>query len=84
MPQRNQTVTFKLYKTPTGDEFLWGRTYAVLLDANGLFNTELSDAAGNEVEGGTHPVLKNALADAANGTLYIGLTVNGMGGEILL
>ncbi|MGI6099708.1 MAG: hypothetical protein GX174_09220 [Lentisphaerae bacterium] len=81
--QLNQTVTFKLYKTPTGDDFLWGRTYAVLLDANGLFNVELSDAAGNAVEGASQPSLKDALADAANDTLYIGLTVNGMGGEIL-
>ncbi len=82
LPERNQTVTFKLYQTPTGDGFLWGRTYAVLLDTNGLFNAEISDAAGTEVEGGSKPVLKDALADAANGTLYIGLTVSGMGGEI--
>jgi microcystin-dependent protein len=82
LPQRNQTVTFKLYTTPLGSEFLWGRTYAVLLDTNGLFNVELSDESGSTVEGGTHPVLKNALAVAADATLYIGLTVNGMGGEI--
>ena len=82
LPSHNQSVTFKLYKTPTGSDFLWGRTYAVLLDTNGLFNVELSDAAGGEVEGGSHPVLRDALADAANGILYIGLTVVGMGGEI--
>ncbi len=82
LPDRNQMVTFKLYKTPAGAEFLWGRTYAVLLDDNGLFNVELSDELGSAVEGSTHSVLKDALADAANSTLYIGLTVNGMGGEI--
>ena len=82
LPERNQTVTFKLYKTPTGDSFLWGRAYAVLLDTNGLFNAELSDASGTEVSGGSQPLLKDALADAANGTLYVGLTVSGMGGEI--
>ena len=82
LPERNQTVTFKLYTTPAESDFLWGRTYAVLLDTNGLFNVELSDAAGTEVEGGSKPVLKDALADAANGTLYVGLTVGGMGGEI--
>ena len=82
LPERNQTVTFKLYKTPTESDFLWGRTYAVLLDTNGLFNAELSDASGNAVEGATQASLKDALADAANGTLYIGLTVGGMGGEI--
>lgn len=82
LKERNQTVTFKLYKTPTGSDFLWGHTYTVLLDTNGLFNAELSDASGAEVEGGSQPVLKDALADAANGTLYIGLTVNNMGGEI--
>ncbi|MDD4019775.1 MAG: hypothetical protein PHV28_17745 [Kiritimatiellae bacterium] len=82
LPERNQTVTFKLYKTPAGDDFLWGRTYAVLLDTNGLFNAELSDASGTEVSGGSQPLLKDALADAANGTLYVGLTVSGMGGEI--
>lgn len=82
LPERNQTVTFKLYKTPTGDDFLWGRTYAVLLDTNGLFNAELSDASGTEVEGGSQPLLKDALADAANGTLFIGLQVSNLGGEI--
>jgi len=82
LPNRNQTVTFKLYKVPLGGEFLWGRTYAVLLDANGLFNVELSDESGSEVEGGTHSVLKDALADAATSTLYIGLTVHNMGGEV--
>lgn len=78
----NQTVTFKLYKTPTDSNFLWGRTYAVLLDANGLFNVELSDETGAAVEGGAQPTLKAALADAANGNLYIGLQVLNMGGEI--
>ncbi|MGI5869129.1 MAG: hypothetical protein ACOX9C_06790 [Kiritimatiellia bacterium] len=77
----NQSVTFKLYKTPAGGDFLWGRTYAVKLDDNGLFSTELSDALGSPVEG-SPLLLKEALADAANDSLYIGLTVNGMGGEI--
>lgn len=82
LPEQNQIVTFKLYKMPTGDEFLWGRTYAVKLDTNGLFNVEISDASGSAVEGGLHSNLKEAIADAANGSLFIGLTVTGMGGEI--
>ncbi len=82
LPGNNQTVSFKLYDTPAGSAFLWGRTYAVLLDDNGLFNIELSDANGSEIAGGTHPLLKDALSAAANGTLYLGLTVSGLGGEI--
>lgn len=78
----NQTVIFKLYKTASEDDFLWGRKYRVLLDTNGLFNVELTDSDGSEVNGGTKPILGEALADAADGILFIGLTVEGMGGEI--
>ncbi len=79
LTDRNQTITFKLYKTPTGDEVLWSNEIAVLLDEEGIFNVELSDGAGSTAPE-TH--LDDVLADNANGTLYIGLTVSGSSGEI--
>ena len=41
----NQKVEIRLYNSPTGGTPLWGRTYSVLLDANGLFNIEASDGS---------------------------------------
>ena len=43
---KNQTIQFRLYTQAEGGTPVWGRTVAVLLDATGLFNTELSDSAG--------------------------------------
>ena len=51
LPERNQTVEFRLYDSPDGESALWGRTVAVLLDENGLFNAELSDSAGSTAPG---------------------------------
>ena len=42
-------VSFRLYPAATGGSAVWGRTYAVLLDTNGLFNVELTDSAGSVV-----------------------------------
>ena len=74
-----KNVTFKLYHEPTQGVVVWGRTCAVLLDSNGLFNVELSDANGSKL---TAPP---AAVDAALTTvlssppssLYLGVTVEG-------
>ena len=79
---KNRTIEFRLYDSPTGDHVLWGRTYNVLLDDNGLFNTALTDAAGSEINGVTSTGLASILAQNAGTTLYIGLTVDNSSGEI--
>ena len=66
-------VSFRLYPAATGGSAVWGRTYAVLLDTNGLFNVELTDSAGSVVVTGA--VLTAAVS--SNATLYLGLTVSG-------
>ena len=49
---KNRTIEFRIYDGPgTSAQVLWGRAYNVLLDANGLFNTSLTDAAGSEIDG---------------------------------
>lgn len=80
--QKNQSVTFRLYNGPgDGAQALWGRTVAVLLDDDGLFNVELSDNSGDSVEG-LSGTLDDVLAANAGGEIYIGLTVAGSAGEI--
>ena len=79
---KNRTIEFRIYDSPTGDQVLWGRAYSVLLDENGLFNTSLTDAAGSAISGVTGTGLAKVLADNAGTTLYIGLTVDNSSGEI--
>lgn len=80
--EKNKSIEFRLYASAESDmnQALWGRKIAVLLDDNGLFNVELSDANTSEslVENGAS--LDNVIAE--NATLYIGLTVSGSSGEI--
>ena len=76
----NQTVQIRLYNTPTEGNALWGRTYSVLLDTNGLFNVELSDTTGSPLVDGA--ALDKVCADSAATTLYVGLTVDDTSGEI--
>ena len=79
---KNRTVQFRIYDGPTTDNPLWGRAYNVLLDANGLFNTAITDAAGSEIDGVTSTGLATILAQKSGTTLYIGLTVDNSSGEI--
>ena len=79
--QSNKVLSFRLYETPTGPDAIWGRALAVHLDANGLFNVELSDTAGSPVSGSVKTnVLDAVLSKYSN--LYIGLDVEGSTGEI--
>ncbi|MBP5509739.1 MAG: hypothetical protein J6Z49_02350 [Kiritimatiellae bacterium] len=79
---KNRTVQFRIYDGPATDTPLWGRAYNVLLDANGLFNTAITDAAGSEIDGVTSTGLASILARNSGTTLYIGLTVDNSSGEI--
>jgi len=77
-----QTLEIRLYDTATGGTALWGRTYSVLLDANGLFNAEVSDLTGSPLEGTSGDTLDQVFARSASATLYVGLTVDHTSGEI--
>ena len=80
---KNRTIEFRIYDGPgTSAQVLWGRAYNVLLDANGLFNTSLTDAAGSEIDGVPSTGLAGVLARNSGTTLYIGLTVDNSSGEI--
>ena len=77
----NQTVQLRLYDVPTGGSALWGRTYAVRLDTNGLFNVEVSDTTGTKIDPASDATLDPIFA-RTNATVYVGLTVDGTSGEI--
>ena len=80
---KNRTIEFRIYDGPgTSARVLWGHAYSVLLDANGLFNTSLTDAAGSEIDAVPGTGLAGVLAQNSGTTLYIGLTVDSSSGEI--
>ena len=68
-----KTVEFRLYNQAVNGSVLWGRSYAVLLDTNGLFNVELSDEAGSVLVANA----KLQTVIAGNSALYLGLKVSG-------
>lgn len=81
LDNKNVVIEFRLYTDPTSDSAIWGRSYAILLDNDGLFNVELTDLSGSSISG-LDATLDTALADNASEKLYIGLTVQGSSGEI--
>ena len=84
--ERNKAIEFRLYASATGaQDVLWGRKVAVHLDGDGLFNVELSDAAGSKISSLNKTnsldwVLSEHLGK--DKPLYIGLTVENSSGEI--
>ena len=79
----NQTIEFRLYEQATGGTALWGRACSVLLDANGLFNTELGDDTGSALSGvSTSKTLARIVSENADKPLYVGVTVADTSGEI--
>ena len=82
LQQPQQVIAFRLYGQASGGTALWGRSLAVLLDEQGLFNVELSDANGSALGDATNASLADALKSARGGSLYVGLTVEGSSGEI--
>ena len=77
-----QTVEFRLYDQATGGTPLWGRRLTILLNEQGLFNVELSDEAGEALEGTSSSDSLAAIVTLSSAsTLYVGLTVSGSDGE---
>ena len=72
---RSKTVEFRLYSQASGGEALWGRSQPVLLDEEGLFVVEISDAAGTALADAAGTNLASVLASGAGSSLYLGLTV---------
>lgn len=79
---KNRVIEFRLYNGPTSTDVLWGRVCNVLLDNNGLFNAPLADASGTVTGDDKGAKLADVLAQHADKTLYVGLTVDGSSGEI--
>lgn len=73
-----KTVEFRLYESASGGVPLWGRTYTVHLDTNGLFNVELSD---NGAPLSSAPLVATSkalnLVIASRSALFLGLKVTG-------
>ena len=73
-------VEIRLYDVDNGGSALWGRTYAVQLDGNGLFNIEVSDSTGSPAVDAPSTSLDTVFATAD--TIYIGIKVKGSSGEV--
>ena len=84
LEDRQQTIEFRLYTEAAGEtsSALWGRSVAVLLDTNGLFNVSLADGNGSVLESTAHTNLVDALKAARTTNLFVGLTVVDSAGEI--
>ena len=82
----NKTIELRLYNDATGGTPIWGRTFNVLLDQNGLFNVEVSDSNGTEINTAPKPPagveLAKVLGSSRSQWVFIGLTVSGSSGEI--
>ena len=79
----NQTIELRLYTSAEEGSPVWGRTYNVLVDTNGLFNIEVSDSTGSSLEGiSSTATLPAVFAKNADTTLHIGIKVSGTSGEI--
>lgn len=73
-----KNVDFRLYDMPASGNLLWGRTYMVQLDTNGLFNVELSDGGAPLSNPPYVPMPKSLSAViASHPTLFLGLKVAG-------
>ncbi len=74
-------VELRLYNVASGGTALWGRMYNVQLDANGLFNIEVSDTMGTELPGFSGRSLDETFAKTE--TVFIGIKVANTSGEIV-
>jgi len=77
--QRNPEIWFRLYSDPTGGTALWGVHKKVVLNAEGLFSTDLSE--DDTKLDGVKETLQNVLGKYP--TLYIGLSPNTENNEIM-
>ena len=78
----NKALIFRIYKHDTstaGSELIWAERQTVTLD-NGSFSVQL----GSGVQEGTEPhgLLADAFKNNVASVRYLGITVNGAGGEI--
>ncbi len=79
---KNQLVEFRIYSAKTGGTPLWGCACTVLLDDKGIFNTEIADGEGSQLNGVNGTGLAAVLAANSTTTLWLGITVDGSSGEI--
>lgn len=75
-----QEIELRLYNVATGGIALWGHTYRPQLDANGLFNVEVSDSTGTVIAGAQRQTLDAVFAQGE--TIYLGIKLRGSSGEI--
>lgn len=81
---RNFHVKLRLWNQPASGELLWGRSFNVVADEDGLFNLEVSDEGGQlPDETPKHEGLKDAFLERNPGEIFVGLEVDGSVGEIV-
>ena len=82
LSKKSHTIEFRIYDQAAGGSPYWGRKHNVTLEDEGNFAVELSDVAGDAIDGVTGTGLADMLARNASSTLYLGLAVDGGTAEI--
>lgn len=77
LSKKSHTIEFRIYDQAAGGSPYWGRRHNVTLDDDGNFAVELSDVAGEAIDGVTGTGLAAMLARNSSATLYLGLAVDG-------
>lgn len=81
---RSHTVILRMWDKPTNGTLLWGRKYSIYTDETGLFNLEVSDEGGSDIDDAkTYETLEKVFVNNQAGGVYIGIEVEGSAGEIV-
>ena len=81
---RSHTVILRMWDKPTNGTLLWGREYSIYTDETGLFNLEVSDKDGSDInDAKTYETLEKVFVNNQAGGVYIGIEVEGSAGEIV-
>lgn len=82
---RSHNVILRMWDSAEGAGTpLWGREYSIYTDETGLFNLEVSDEEGSEIDGSVrYDSLKKVFTGVQAGNIYIGIEVEGSAGEIV-
>ncbi len=77
LPSRSQLVEFRVYNEATGGSALWGESYSVLCDDQGLFDVVLGEDLGAKIVEGDS--LARVIESGYTKELYVGVTCVGAG-----
>ncbi len=81
---RSHTVILRMWDKPMNGTLLWGRKYSIYTDETGLFNLEVSDEGGSDIDDKKkYETIEKVFVNNQAGGVYIGIEVEGSAGEIV-